>query len=143
MAKMKIIFDGFADLAYRIDKAGGDLHAAVDEALTATEKLVQDNLEPAVTPYASKGRKGYATGEMYASRLTEARIDWKGMIAEVDVGFDLLSKGGYHSIFIMYGTPKIAKDAKIYNAIKGARTKKMIAEKQKEVMLRHLDLGGN
>ena len=143
MAKMKIIFDGFADLAYRIDKAGGDLHAAVDEALTATEELVQDNLAPAVEPYGSKGRKGYATGEMYASRLTEAHIDWKGMVAEVDVGFDLLAKGGYHSIFVMYGTPKMAKDAKVYNAIKGSKTKKDIAAKQEEIMLKYLDIGGN
>ena len=143
MAKMKIVFDGFADLAYRIDKAGNDLKGAVDEALTATEKLIQDNLEPAVAPYAAKGLKGYATGAMYAARLTEAHINWKGMIAEVDAGFDLLAKGGYHSIFVMYGTPKMSKDSKIYNAIKGAKTKKMIAEKQKEIMLRHLDIGGN
>ena len=142
MAKMKIIFDGFADLAYRIDQMGGDLHTAVDDALTETQKLVQENLVTAAEPYAAKGRKGYATGKMYASILKDARINWKGMVAEVDVGFDLMTKGGYHSIFIMYGTPKMAKDNAIYNAIKGSKTKRQIAEVQKEVMTKYLNLGG-
>ena len=142
MAKMKIIFDGFADLAAAIDRTGGDLKTAVDDALTETQKLVQQNLVTAAEPYASKGRKGYATGEMYRSILKDARIEWSGNIAQVDVGFDLQMNGGYHSIFIMYGTPKIQKDTKVYNAIRGTKTRKDIAAKQQEVMSKYLGMEG-
>lgn len=142
MAKMSIIFDGFADLAAEIDRAGGDLKTAVDDALTETQKLVQNNVTNASAPYAHKGRKGYATGEMYNSIIQHAQIEWTGSIAEVNVGFDLTQKDGFHSIFVMYGTPRMAKDAKVYNAIKGTKTKKQIAEIQEKVMQNHLKLGG-
>ena len=142
MAKMKILFDGFADLAYRIDAMGGDLHSAVDEALTETQKLVQENVTTAAAPYAKGGNKGYATGAMYNSILDDARIKWNGNVAEVDVGFDLTTTGGYHSIFMMYGTPRIAKDTKLFNSIKGTKTRNQIAELQKEIMMKHLSLGG-
>lgn len=143
MSKMSIIFDGFADLAGDIDRVGGDLHKAVDDSLTKTQQLIQEKVISAALPYAHKGLKGYATGAMYNSILKDAQIDWHGEIAEVNVGFDLTAKGGFHSIFIMYGTPRIAKDTKIYNAIKGSKTKKDIAELQQEVMQQYLKLGGS
>lgn len=143
--KMSIIFDGFAKLAEDIDAIGGDLHAAVDEALEETQFIVQSNLVTAASIYAAKGRKGYAKGDMYDSIIQDLQIDWKGTVAEVKTGF---SSNGYatwegfmHSIFVMYGTPKMAKDAKVYNAIKGTKTRKEIAEKQEEIMVKHLELG--
>lgn len=145
MAKMALTFDGFKDLAYAIDKAGGDLDKAVKVALTSTQQHIQANLTQAAAPYAHGGRKGYATGDMYRSIIKSPRITNKGGVYEVEVGFDLGAKGGWHSIFIMYGTPRIAKDAKVYNAIKGAKTKKEIADIQEKVMQRFLDIanGGN
>ena len=140
MARMKIMFDGFKDLAYQIDEAGGDLHAAVDEALTKTAELVQHTLGQAALPYAEKGLKGYATGDMFNSLKKDTPIYWKGTVAEVSVGFELYEKGGWHSIFIMYGTPRISKNQKIYNAIKGTRTKHAIAMLQEEIMQKHLAL---
>lgn len=144
MAKMKIIFDGFADLAEQIDKAGKDLKTAVDEALTETQQIVQNNLEQAANTYARKGGglKGYATGEMFSTILSDARIEWAGNVAVVHVGFDLNAPGGFHSIFVMYGTPRMAKDPKIYNAILGAKTRKQIAEAQEKIMQKYVTLDG-
>lgn len=147
MAKMSITFDGFNKLAEDIDAIGGDLHAAVDEALTETQKIVQENLTTAASVYAAKGGglKGYATGKMYNSIIQDAYVEWKGTVAHVGTGFTSLGDGGFagfmHSIFVMYGTPRMAKDAKVYNAIKGAKTRKQIAEKQDEIMKKHLELG--
>lgn len=143
MAKMSITFDGFEKLAEDIDEIGGDLHDAVDEALTETQFIVQENLVTAAQVYANKGRKGYATGKMFKSIIQDVRIDWRGLIAEVKTGFT--GEGGkyagfMHSIFIMYGTPRMHKDVKVYNAIKGTQTRKQIAEKQEEVMVKHLEL---
>ena len=140
MAKMSILFDGFADLAAEIDRSDGDLHAAVDEALTATQKLIQGNLEEAAAAYATKGVKGYATGKMYETILKDPQVDWHGSIAEVGVGFGLDQNGGWHSIFVMYGTPRMNKDQKVYNAIKGSKIKKAVAALQQEIMQKNLDL---
>lgn len=142
MARMKIIFDGFTDLADAIDRAGGDMHAAVDEALDETFDIVKANLIPAAAVYDRKGLKGYASGDMYRTIIKDGAVQWSGMTASIRVGFSISQKGGWHSIFVMYGTPRMAKDQNVYNAIKGARTKKEIAEKQQEIMRKHLDLAG-
>lgn len=142
MARMSIIFDGFEDLAYQIDKAGLDLHAAVDDALTQTQQLIQEKLVTAALPYADKGVKGYATGKMYDAIIPDAKVEWTGTVASVRVGFDLHQADGFHSIFVMYGTPRMNKDQKVYNAIRGTRTQHAIALLQQEVMNEHLKLGG-
>ena len=139
MAKMEILFDGFENLAYAIDEAGADLQAAVDEALTETQEIVKANLIPAAAVYDRKGWKGYATGKMYRKMIKDTSVDWKGTVAEVNTGF-MLEGGGWHSIFVMYGTPKMTKDQKIYNAIKGTKVKKQIAEAQERIMQQHLEL---
>ena len=146
MAKMSITFDGFAKLAEDIDGIGGDLHSAVDEALTETQTIVQENLNTAASVYDKKGggRKGYATGKMYNSIIQDVKVDWNGTVAEVKTGFT--GEGGnfagfMHSIFVMYGTPRMSKDMKVYNAIKGTKTRKQIAKAQEEIMVKHLELG--
>ena len=141
MARMSIIFDGFKDLAAAIDRADGDLKTAVDDALVQTQSLVQSNLVSAAGVYASKGRKGYATGKMYGTIIDDHVIDWSGSVATVRVGFDLGEDGGYHSLFIMYGTAKMSKDIAVFNAIKGTATKNAIAKLQEEIMKKYLNLG--
>lgn len=141
MAKMSITFSGFADLAADIDRSGGDLHKAVDEALTKTGQYIQSQLSSAAAPYAAKGLKGYATGKMYGDIIKDQIVSWQGSIAEVSAGFNL-SNGGWHSIFVMYGTPRMSKDTKVYNAIKGTRTKKEIEKIQQEVMQKYIKIGG-
>lgn len=140
MARMSITFDGFADLAEQIDRMGGDLHKAVDEALEATQEVVKSNLIPAAAIYDRKGLKGYATGAMYRSLIKDTEVIWNGSVAEVRVGFNLSQN--WHSIFVMYGTPRMAKDPKIYNAIKGAKTKKDIEAVQQEILQKYLKIGG-
>jgi hypothetical protein len=143
MAKMSITFKGFEQLAEDIDAIGGDLHKAVDEALNESQKIIQNNLQTAAADYSRKGGgKGYTTGKMYQSIITSPQVEWNGLIGEVKVGFNLSSKGGWHSIFIMYGTPRMAKNQKVYNAIRGTKTKNQIAKKQEEIMQDHLKLGG-
>lgn len=148
MARMKVTFNGFDRLAESIDKAGGELKPAVDEALTETAKIIQSNLVKAAQPYSNKGGgrstknggHGYATPEMYKAIKRTINVYWRGSVAEVSVGFDLQKKGGWNSIFVMYGTPKYSKDQKIYNAIRGQKTKHSIEDAQRKIMKKHLQL---
>ena len=143
MARMQIIFDGFKDLAERIDRIDSDtLEQAVEDALEATGEYIQKQVEKAAAPYAKKGGglKGYATGEMFKAIKKDQTVHWYGKVAEVSVGFNLYEFEGWVSIFVMYGTPRMSKDQKVYNAIKGSKTQKEIASIQEEIMLKYLDL---
>lgn len=142
MARMGILFDGFEDLAYAVDSCLGTeaLKTAVADALDETGFYVQNNVNQAALPYAHGGLKGYATGEMFNALKKDNPVIWTSdTIAEVSVGFNLSEKGGFHSIFVMYGTPRMAKDQKLYNAIKGTKTQKDVAKIQEQTMWKHLD----
>lgn len=142
MARMGILFDGFNDLAFAVDACLGTeaLKKAVNEALTETGKYVQDQVNQAALPYAHGGLKGYATGAMFNALKKDNPVIWSSpSVAEVSVGFNLKEKGGFHSIFVMYGTPRMAKDQKLYNSIKGTKTKQHIQNLQEDAMWKQLD----
>ena len=141
MAKMKIIGDPIGDMLEEMDRKGIDIKPAVNEALEKTTQLITSNLQSAAAPYQHKGLKGYATGAMYDDIITGDQVKWIGSIAEVNAGFNLQGKGGYHSIFIMYGTPKMDKNTKVYNAVRGTGTKKRIKTLQAEIMMKYMKLG--
>lgn len=149
MASMKITFDGFKDLATELDRMGGNLKAATNEALEATFDIVQNNLKSAASKYAAPNPKTGRTGKMYKAIKVDKDVEWTGDVAKIGVGFDLNAPGGVHSIFVMYGTPKhrvnhpgIKKDTKVYNAIRGSNTQSEIASKQEEVLKKYLSMGG-
>lgn len=145
-SKISLEFDGFKELAYAIDKAGKNLKTAVDEALTETQKLVENSTTTAAAVYKFKGLKGYATGAMYSSILHDPQVKWQGYVAEVGTGFTSnngATLSGYmHSIFVMYGTPRMSKDQKVFNAIKGTKIKNDVKKKQQEVLQKYVTLEG-
>lgn len=141
MARMSIVYEGFGDMLERIDRMGHDLKVAASEALEETQQLVQAKTTAAAGIYAGSGRKGYATGDMFGAIGAVDPLEWAGDVATIGVGFKLPAGGGWHSIFIMYGTPKISKDTAVYNAIRGSATKAQIAQKQEEVLRRYLSIG--
>ena len=141
MARMQIISKDLLQMLTKIDKKTGKLKEAADEALTQTQEYVQSSVTSASGAYAGRGKKGYAKGNMFRSIKGNDGVIWKGQVAEVSVGFDFKQNGGYHSIFIMYGTPRIKKDTAVYNAIRGEKTRKEIERIQKEVFEKYLSLG--
>lgn len=149
MAKMSITFDGFEKMMVELERQGTQLKPVVDEALTKTQEYIQQNVESAAAPYANGGRKGYANGLMNEAIIKDARIDWSGDLATVKVGFSSDHPIGYmHSIFVMHGVPAhgkfnkgYQKDANLYNAVFGTKTKKEIERIQKEVMEKNMKFG--
>ena len=124
--KFGIQFDGFTELMENLDRLNGDLKNVAEDCLTVAHTTITPNLHTEMSRHK-------LTGETEKSIVDKSVVKWEGTTASVDVGFKIRN-GGLPSIFLMYGTPKMAKDTKLYNSIYGAKVKKEIAKKQEEIL---------
>lgn len=123
--KMRLEFTGFEEYAERLDKLGGDLKKTTEKALIETHKLLTPKVEEAFRKHDVK----YSHDTM-KSLKKDARVEWDGSVAAIGVGFKI-SEGSFPSIFIMYGTPRMQPDKKVYNSIYG--NKKKVRELQEKI----------
>lgn len=129
--KIGLQFKGWEDLIVELDEMQKDAKKAVDEALKKSKEYVTKNAEREIARHRR-------TGRTQASLDTDNRVVWHGDEAETDVGFHI-RKGGLPSIFLMYGTPRMAKDKKLYDAIYGTKTKREVARIQEEEIRKVLE----
>ncbi|HIZ16859.1 MAG TPA: hypothetical protein H9675_04745 [Firmicutes bacterium] len=128
--KLSLNFDGFAEILNKLEKLGKNSNDTAETALIESKHYVHKNLEDAM---AAHNR----TGQTERSLHYQDKIEWTGSIAEMGVGFDI-SGGGLPSIFLMYGTPRMSPDKKLYNAIFGNKTRKEISEIQSDIFRNYL-----
>ena len=126
-SKFAFRFDEMLDLADRIEKAGGNLQQAADKALRDTHDYI--------TPQLSTGiARHVATGDTKDSLVQSPKVEWiTPLKAQVNIGFDL-GDGGWPSIFLMWGTPKMAPDTALKNAAFGPKIRRQVAEVQRETL---------
>lgn len=123
--KIGLQFDGFEEYAEQFEKLGGDLKEITQKALQSTHDYITPNLHKSMD-------KHNRTGDTERSIVDDAKVQWEGLTASIDIGFDLGNKG-LPSIFLMYGTPRMKKDQTLYNDIYGTKTKKAIKELQEKI----------
>ena len=120
MSKLTIEFDGFERMISELNKLGADVEKAAEEGLKKAKSHVTSNLRQGMA-------KHNQTGATVASLDESMRAEWIGKTATIHVGFNI-EKGGLPSIFLMYGTPRMAKDQNLYNAIFGQKVKREVKE---------------
>lgn len=135
-SKFALNFKEMYTLAEKIEAAGGDLQKAADSALKATHGLITPKLGGGIARHKQTG----ATG---GSLERSARVEWESPLkAHVDIGFDL-GGGGLPSIFLMWGTPKMAPDVALRKAAFGAKITREVQEIQRQALEKVLKrLGG-
>lgn len=132
--RVRLQFGGFKEYAEKIDRLNGDLKSIMTEALIESKKLVN----PEIKKRMEKHRR---TGTTEGSIDESLKVDWVGNVGEIKIGFEF--DEGLPSVFLMYGTPRMKKDTKLYNSIYGSETRKKILELQKEIFEREIErLGG-
>lgn len=123
---MKLEFKGFKELITQYEGMGGDCRRAVEAALKESKAYVNKQALSAIRPHRRTGRTENSLNK-------SMNVEWEGDKASIDVGFEI-HNGGLPSIFLMYGTPRMAKDQKLYDAFFGSRTKKDIRKIQEEAI---------
>ena len=126
-SKFAFNFKEMAALSETIEKMGGNLEQACEDALLATHNLI--------TPQLSAGIERHVqTGETQGSLDRAPRVQWINPTkAQVNIGFDL-EAGGWPSIFLMWGTPKMKPDAALNNAAFGSKIRREVANIQRETL---------
>lgn len=124
--RMEIQTKGLEELIERIDKSGGDIKQAVNQALTKGKQAVQPDIEEAIARHRR-------TGRTEASLDQDMHVTWDGTVGSLEIGFHI-RKGGLPSIFLMYGTPRMQPDKKLYNAIYGPAARRKAKEAEEEAL---------
>ena len=130
MAKntMKLDLNGFKELLERFQKAGGNIDAAAEKALTESAKPFMEDLKTGI-------KKHHRTGLTEASLKVPTQIEREGNRLTLNVGFDL-GKGGLPALFLEFGTPRMKADPFIQPAIQ--RNQSRSRKIQKELLAKIL-----
>ena len=123
--KVYLEFEGFDEAIARLNKLNGNVKQISEIALKKTHSIITEKAEKAIEPHNQ-------THQTEKSLRKEAKIEWAGTIASVQTGFSI-SEGGLASIFLMYGTPRMKKDQKMYNAFWSKSTQEEVRNAQREI----------
>lgn len=142
MARAKLEFEGFSEIAQRYIEYGANLRKGTEQALVATHEYVTANIEQVFTPSNMPAKGKYWTGSTLEKLRRQATVEWNGDVASVPVGFEI-KEAGINSIFLMYGTPRHKPPMKaargLYDAIYGKKTIENVRDIQEEVLYRGLE----
>lgn len=103
----------------RLEAAGGTaaVKRAVEAGMKSTKQEVNKLVDAAMQPGNLPAGGAYSTGATMESLNEIFTVEWAGNVANLPLGFDL-SGDGIASIFLMYGTPKMAPAAGLREALK-------------------------
>lgn len=126
-SKMAFNFKEMEALAEKLEAMGGNLQKACDKALHDTHDYI--------TPQLSSGiERHHATGDTEEALQRSPHVVWESPLkAVVNIGFDL-EDGGWPSIFLMWGTPKMLPDNDLKNAAFGPKVRREVARIQREAL---------
>ncbi len=102
---IKFTFKGFDELVEKIQNAGGSIDGAVNDCMTESAQIMQDELKASM-------RKTKVASSLI-SRMPPPSVEWNGNTCTAEVGYE---KGkydpknlsdGYKAVFLNYGTPRI------------------------------------
>lgn len=135
MSRMSLEFEGFNEAVKRLERLEGNVRKVTNEALIKSKRLAHQQAGAAMSSH----NESYAT---IRSLDNTSLPEWAGTTATIHVGFNI-RKGGLASIFLMYGTPRMKKDTKLYNAFYGNKIKKEVHKLQEEIFMKEIrKLGG-
>ena len=137
MARMRLTSEGWDDLMRKLDEIGGGaaMKRGAEAGLKASKRYVNPKVLKAVQPGNLPAKGKYSSAPHVKDALDNSMdVDWSGYVGELKVGFDLKSQGGFTSIWLMYGTPRMKPARGLKSSIYGPKTKKEIKEIQAEEM---------
>ena len=140
-AKIGLQVKGFEEYMEKLDKIGGTtaMKRGTEGALKASKQYVNPLITAAMSKSNLPAHGKYSINEGTKKSIdNDMTVNWEGMTASIKVGFKF-DESGMKSIFLMYGTPKHAPVAGLYDAIYGNKTQRQISKLQAEALTKTID----
>jgi hypothetical protein len=134
--KFGLDFDGFLDLARKVDEMGGDaLKRATENALEKSADYANGQVIEAMnnSPYSFIAGKHYSTGRSKKSAEDVAKkpLEWEGTVAKEYVGVSW--KDAPQVTYLSSGTPHLKGDTRLKNAVRvKGKVRKEVSRIQQE-----------
>lgn len=105
---LDIEFSGFSDYAEKLDNLGASLQKVFTDAMEqAAETVEYDTLDALNHAHLPAGGM-YSTGKTEDSVIRDSKVDWRGSVGKIGLGFDKTKPGA--GGFLITGTPKMRPD---------------------------------
>ena len=116
-------FSGLAELAERLQDAGGDIKKAMTDVLdNAASEITSDTIKAVSNKDNLPADGVHSKGKTLRSIIEDPKVEWQGPIGSVGVGFDKLKPGA--GGWLITGTPRmkpVLELQRIYGGWAGGR----------------------
>lgn len=116
---LRLDTSGFTTYIRKLDALGGNVRAAVTDALERAEATIADDTVAALAAKNLPAQGKYSMGETLEAVIRDQPVQWEGQVAWVPVGFDFSKPGA--GGYLITGTPKMRPDAELNRMYKGKR----------------------
>ncbi len=137
--RMSLDFEGFLDLARKVDEMGaGYLKKATENALVKSAEYANREVIEAMnsSPYSFTAGQKYSLGKARksAEEVAKTPIEWEGTTAKIPVGVSWYDAP--EITYLSFGTPHLKADTKLKNAtrVKGKVRQEASRIQQEEFM---------
>ena len=139
--KFKLEFDGLEEMLEQFEQLETNVKPIVEEALKASHAyvtpLIHERMNKKYMPAGGKYMGKRTVAKEDKQIIDEPNIEWKGLIATIDVGFNL--DDGIVPIFMIKGTKNMDPVKGLKNVMYGKKTENEIAKIQEDIFHRELE----
>ena len=137
-SKMSLDMSDFEkQMLKKLNELQADVPKIGTKALEKTHEIVTEKALEAMKKENLPAKGKFSSGATEASVYREAKVYGVGEALVVDVGFSI-SSGGLASIFLLYGTPRMKKSQKLYDAFFSNATKSEVLTAQEQIIFNEL-----
>lgn len=129
--------DFMKDLQKQLNDLGADIKKVTETALIRSQEILNSEAEEAMQDRYLPAKGRYSTESTLKSLYKDKKVAWSGDTASIDAGFSIRA-GGIASIFLLYGTPRMKKDQKLYDAFFSKKAVEERTEAQEKVFLEEI-----
>jgi hypothetical protein len=135
---LKLDMSGFERLLLKLDSVGGDVKAAVNDALTQAGQKIEKATIEALNKSNLPAQGKYSHGDTLRSVIRDASVEWDGnTVAWIPVGFDFSEPGA--GGYLISGTPKMRPVYELQKIYKYKEFMKEISDGMEETINKYID----